>query len=52
VEGDAWTPRVTIAIGVVPSSTDPAVNSDVLNLETTISARTIDCDPSTNPASC
>ena len=43
VEGDTWTPRVTIAIGIVPSSTDPAVNGDVLNLETTVSARTIDC---------
>lgn len=43
MEGDAWTPRVTIAIGVVPSSTDPAVNSDVLDLQTTVSARTIDC---------
>jgi prepilin-type N-terminal cleavage/methylation domain-containing protein len=46
MEGDAWTPRVTIVIGVVPSSTDPAVNSDVLNLQTTVSARTIDCTPS------
>jgi len=43
MEGDAWTPRVTIVLGVVPSSTDPAVNSDVLNLQTTVSARTIDC---------
>lgn len=43
LEGDTWTPRVTIVLGVVPSSTDPAVNSDVLNLQTTVSARTIDC---------
>jgi prepilin-type N-terminal cleavage/methylation domain-containing protein len=52
IEGDSWTPRVTIAIGVVPSSTDPAVNSDVLNLETTISARTIDCYSDSNGAHC
>jgi prepilin-type N-terminal cleavage/methylation domain-containing protein len=43
LEGDQWTPRVTIAIGATPSSTDPAVASDVLNLQTTVSARQIDC---------
>ncbi len=52
VEGDSWTPRVTVVIGVVPSSTDPAVNSDVLNLETTVSARTIDCIPSVSSTQC
>jgi prepilin-type N-terminal cleavage/methylation domain-containing protein len=52
MEGDAWTPRVTIVIGVVPSSTDPAVNSDVLNLETTVSGRTIDCSTNGNTTSC
>lgn len=43
LEGDHWTPRVTVAIGVAPSSTDPGVSGDVLNMETTISARQIDC---------
>ena len=43
IAGDSWTPRVTIVLGVTPSSTDPAINSDVVNLETTVSARTIDC---------
>jgi prepilin-type N-terminal cleavage/methylation domain-containing protein len=43
-EGDHWPPRITISIGIAPSSTDPAVSSDVSNLETTVSARTIDCD--------
>lgn len=42
-EGDHWPPRVTISIGISPSSTDPAVSGDVLNLETTVSARNIDC---------
>lgn len=43
LEGDTWTPRVTIAIGAAPSSSDPAVAGDVLDLQTTISARQIDC---------
>jgi len=43
IAGDSWTPRVTIVLGVAPSSTDQSVKSDVLNLETTVSARTIDC---------
>jgi prepilin-type N-terminal cleavage/methylation domain-containing protein len=42
-EGDHWPPRITIAMGVAPNSTDPALASDVLNLETTVSAREIDC---------
>jgi prepilin-type N-terminal cleavage/methylation domain-containing protein len=42
-EGDHWTPRVTLAIGVSPSSTDPGISSDVANLETTVTARQIDC---------
>jgi prepilin-type N-terminal cleavage/methylation domain-containing protein len=52
IEGDSWTPRVTIVMDVVPSSTDPAVNSDSLNLETTVSARTIDCVPGADPSQC
>ncbi len=46
LEGDHWTPRITVAIGVTPSSTDPAVQSDVLQFQTTVSAREIDCGPS------
>jgi prepilin-type N-terminal cleavage/methylation domain-containing protein len=48
-EGDQWPPRVTISIGIAPSSTDPAVANDVFNLETTVSARTIDCTTGPNP---
>jgi len=44
-EGDYWPPRITIAIGLTPSSTDPAVSSNVFNLETTVSSRNIDCTP-------
>jgi hypothetical protein len=51
VEGDNTPPRVTIVIGVAPSSTDPAVANDVINLQTTVSARNIDCAP-TMPVSC
>lgn len=50
VEGDNWPPRVTISIGIAPSSTDSAISSDVFNLETTVSSRNIDCVPGT--ASC
>ncbi|HVO28701.1 MAG TPA: prepilin-type N-terminal cleavage/methylation domain-containing protein [Candidatus Paceibacterota bacterium] len=49
-EGDHWNPRITIAMQVVPSSTDPALTSDILNLQTSISARTIDCPQ--NGSSC
>lgn len=54
LEGDNWTPRITIALGVSPSSTDPATMNDVLNLQTTVSARTIDCriDPLTGNTVC
>jgi prepilin-type N-terminal cleavage/methylation domain-containing protein len=47
-EGDHWPPRVTISIGISPSSTDPAIMNNVFNLETTVSARTIDCVPGTS----
>jgi len=46
-EGDHWPPRITISLGIAASSTDPAVANDVFNLETTVSARTIDCVPGT-----
>jgi len=52
LEGDNFPPRVTISLGIAPSSTDPAVANDVTDLETTVSARTIDCVPGTNPAQC
>jgi type IV fimbrial biogenesis protein FimU len=52
VEGDHWTPRITISIGIAPSSTDPAVSGDVVNLQTTVSARTIDCVAGATPAQC
>ncbi|HUC02138.1 MAG TPA: type II secretion system protein [Candidatus Paceibacterota bacterium] len=42
-EGDHWPPRVTVSIGIAPSSTDTAVENDVVNLQTTVSARSIDC---------
>lgn len=49
-EGDHWNPRITISMGVSPTSNDPALVSDVVSLQTTISAREIDCTQS--PVSC
>ena len=46
-EGDHWPPRITISLGIAASSTDPAVANNVFDLETTVSARTIDCVPGT-----
>lgn len=43
-EDDHWNPRITILMGIAPSSSDPTLESDVLNLQTTVSARTIDCN--------
>ena len=51
-EGDHWPPRVTVSMGITPSSTDSAIESDVFKLETTVSARTIDCVPGSSPAKC
>ena len=51
-EGDNWPPRITISIGIAPSSSDPAVSSDVINLQTSVSARTIDCVPNSSPVQC
>lgn len=42
-EGDHWNPRITIAVGVSPNSTDPALVNNILNLQTSVSARAIDC---------
>jgi hypothetical protein len=52
LEGDNWTPRVTVTMGVTASSTDSAVNNNVFNLETTLSARTIDCDVTGGTLAC
>ncbi len=48
-EGDNWPPRITISMSVAPSSSDPALAGDVLNLQTTVSAREIDCTPGSSP---
>ena len=40
-EGDHWNPRITIAVGVAPN--DATVNWNTANLETSVSARQIDC---------
>jgi len=50
-EGDNWSPRVTISLGIAPNSNDPVLANDVLNLQTTVSARTIDCTQ-TGPLEC
>jgi hypothetical protein len=42
-EGDHWTPRITVSLGMTPNSTDPALASNVLNLQTTVTANQIDC---------
>ena len=51
-EGDNWNPRITISMEVSPSSTylAPGYNN-VLDLQTTVSARVIDCTPGL-PTSC
>jgi len=49
-EGDHWPPRITISIGITPSSTDPAVMNNVINLQTTVSARNIDCTQTATPS--
>jgi prepilin-type N-terminal cleavage/methylation domain-containing protein len=48
-EGDNWTPRITVALGIAPSSTDPTLQNNILNLQTTISARLIDCTTGSPP---
>jgi prepilin-type N-terminal cleavage/methylation domain-containing protein len=51
-EGDHWYPRITMMIGIAPSTTDPAISNDVIHLQTTVSARGIDCDTSVTPNQC
>ena len=43
LEGDNWNPRITLSIGVSPSSTDIATMNDIIYLQTSVSARQIDC---------
>jgi len=50
IEGDGWAPRITILLGIAPSSSDPAIANTVLNFETTVSARQIDCTPGPSPS--
>jgi prepilin-type N-terminal cleavage/methylation domain-containing protein len=52
IEGDYWTPRITLSLGVAPSSTDAATKNDVLNLQTTVSARQVDCNTSSGIPQC
>lgn len=49
-ENDQWNPRITIAVGAEPN--DSTVSWTTANLETTVSARAIDCVPNTSPAQC
>jgi prepilin-type N-terminal cleavage/methylation domain-containing protein len=46
IAGDHWNPRITISMGVAPVSNDVALSNNVLNLQTSVSARGIDCRPS------
>jgi prepilin-type N-terminal cleavage/methylation domain-containing protein len=50
LEGDTWNPRITITIGVQPN--DSTVSWSTANLETTVSARSIDCIPGSSPSQC
>ena len=47
-EGDHWNPRVTMAVGVAP--VDSTINWITASLETTVSAREIDCTQGASPA--
>ncbi len=49
-ENDHWNPRVTIAVSIEPN--DSTVSWPTANLETTVSARNIDCVPGTSPPQC
>jgi prepilin-type N-terminal cleavage/methylation domain-containing protein len=51
-EGDNWPPRITIVLRMVPSSTDPTLESNVLDFQTTVSAREIDCTQGTSNVEC
>lgn len=47
-EGDHWNPRVTVSIGVAPN--DPTVNWTTASLQTSVSAREIDCTQGASPS--
>jgi prepilin-type N-terminal cleavage/methylation domain-containing protein len=47
--GDHWNPRITMVLGITPG--DAALSGNTLNLQTTVSARQIDCSPG-SPSSC
>jgi hypothetical protein len=47
-EGDHWNPRITVAIGVQPN--DPTINWNTAQLQTTVSAREIDCTQGASPS--
>jgi prepilin-type N-terminal cleavage/methylation domain-containing protein len=49
IEGDNWNPRITISMGAEPD--DSTISWAAINLQTTVSARTIDCVPNPNPSS-
>jgi len=49
-EGDNWNPRITISVGAQPN--DSTVSWAAVNLQTTVSARTIDCVPNSSPEQC
>lgn len=48
--GDHWNPRITITLGIQPK--EASLSGTVLNLQTTVSARHIECDTSVNPPKC
>jgi type II secretory pathway pseudopilin PulG len=50
IPGDHWNPRVTATLGILPS--EASLSGNLLNLETTVSARQIDCVPNSSPSSC
>ena len=43
IEGDNWNPRITITMSAAPN--DSTVSWAAVNLETSVSARTINCEP-------
>lgn len=47
LEGDGWSPFITVSLAISPSSTDPVVASTTLYFQTSVSSRQIDCDPVT-----
>ena len=48
IEGDHWNPRITVAMGVTPN--DPTINWNTVKLQTSVSARQIDCTQGGSPS--